>query len=162
MKRVLILPVLILLICFTAFAQDETKFAIGLGPEWNMNSRENFALGGALSFDYNLPVSVAPFAVGVTASVSSNFSDGVVMETMGHFRWYFLGKLHSNRFSGLFVQADLGALLIFEDSETTPLFSGGLRAGFRLPLGKLFFIEPYGRVGYPFMFGFGLMAGVRF
>jgi len=39
---------------------------------------------------------------------------------------------------------------------------GGLRAGYRLPLGDMFFIEPFGRVGYPFMFGIGALAGVRF
>ena len=158
MKRLLILLVLLFLIGSVTFAQDDTKFAVGLGPEWNMNARDNFAAGLALGFDYNLPIAAAPFAVGVIASGSSNFSDGAVIESAGIFRWYFLGKNHS----GLFVQAEAGALFIFENDESKPMFMGGLRGGFRLPLGKLFFIEPYGRVGYPYMFGVVVLAGIRF
>jgi hypothetical protein len=36
-----------------------------------------------------------------------------------------------------------------------------LRGGYRMPVGSLWYIEPYGRGGYPFVFGIGVMAGVR-
>ena len=160
MKRFLILPVLLFFISFTAFAQDEKKFAIGLGPEWNMNSKENFAGGVVFNFDYNLPAAI-PFAVGLTGVFDSNFNDFskiFAIESSALFRWYFLGKTHA----GFFAQADLGAVFIFENDESKTLFMGGLRGGYRLPLGSLFFIEPYGRVGYPFMFGVGALAGIRF
>jgi len=137
--------------------RNEKKFAVSLGLEWDMNSRKNFAGGLALGFDYNLPVAI-PFAVGMTVTVSSNFTGIVVIEPAALFRWYFLGKRHS----GFFAQADAGAYLVIEDEELSPLFLGGLRGGFRLPLGTMFYIEPYGRVGYPFMFGIGVMAGIRF
>ena len=144
------------------FAQDEgenaaksNKVSISLGAEFNMNSRENFAGGAILGFNVNLGSS---FAIGINATASSNFSGIFVVEPAALFRWYILSKEHS----GLFVQADAGAYLVFEDDDIIPLFMGGLRAGFRLPLGDMFFIEPYGRLGYPFMFGIGALVGVRF
>jgi len=157
----LFLIIIILTIAISAFAQTEEptvsgkKMAISLGPEWNMNARENFAVGAVLGFDYNLGSS---FAVGINVTASSNFSGITVIEPAAMLRWYFLGSNHT----GLFAQAEAGTYLVFEDSEVTPMFLGSLRGGFRLPLGFLFFVEPFGRVGYPFMFGVGVLAGVRF
>jgi len=162
MKKLLLSITILLLTLSFAFAEDESYIenesklmAISLGPEWNMNSRENFAAGAALGFDFNLGSS---FAVGFNLTASSNFSGIAVIEPAAMFRWYFLGKNHN----GLFAQAEAGTFLIIEDSEVIPMFLGGLRAGFRLPLGSMFFVEPFGRVGYPFMFGFGAMAGIKF
>ena len=73
-------------------AQNETahggtsRASIGIGAEWNMNSRENFAMGGIFSFDVNLGSS---FAVGINATASSNFFDFYVIEPAAMFRWYF-------------------------------------------------------------------------
>ena len=134
--------------------QGVKKAAVGLGAEFNMNSRYNFAGGVVIGFDFNLS---RAFAVGFTVTGSSNFSGIAVIEPAALFRWYVFGNS-----AGLFVQADAGAYLILEDGELTPLFLGGLRGGFRLPLGSTFFIEPYGRVGYPFVFGVGASAGIRF
>ena len=144
---------------FCIFAQEEStsksiKISLGLGPEFNMNSRENFAGGAVLNFGVNLGSS---FAIGINATASYNFAKIFVIEPAAFFRWYFLSREHN----GLFVQADAGAYLVFEDDDIIPLFMGGLRAGFRLPLGDMFFIEPYGRLGYPFMFGIGALVGVR-
>jgi hemin uptake protein HemP len=164
MKRISFIA-LFLLVASGIFAQDEegiitdetnaNKMAVAAGAEWNMNSRNNFAGGAALAFDHNLGAS---FALGINAAVSYNFAEIVVVEPAAFFRWYFLGSNHT----GWFAQTDLGAYLVFEDDELTTLFLGGLRGGIRLPLGNTFFIEPYGRVGYPFMFGVGVLAGVRF
>ena len=155
MKKIF-LSMMILTFALSAFADDEKKpIAISLGPEWNMNSRENFAAGAVLGFDYSFGSS---FAVGFNVTGSTNFDSIVVLEPAAMFRWYFLGSNNT----GFFAQADAGAYLVFEDSEVTPMFLGGLRGGFRLPLGSWFFIEPFGRVGYPFMFGLGVLAGVRF
>jgi len=119
-----------------------------------MNSRYNFAGGAVLGFDINLPHSLA---LGLTVTYSNNFSGISVIEPAALFRWYILGSS-----AGLFLQADAGAYLVLEDGELIPLFMGGLRGGFRLLLGESFFIEPYGRVGYPFVFGIGVIAGIRF
>jgi len=149
-----------LLLCMAIFAfadeaQTSQKIAIGAGLEFNMNSRDNFAAGAVLAFDFSLGSS---FAVGFTVSASYNFDGITVIEPAALFRWYFLG---SNG-TGWFVQADAGAYLVFEDEDITPLFLGGIRGGLRLPVSDMFFIEPFGRIGYPFMFGFGVLAGIRF
>ena len=38
----------------------------------------------------------------------------------------------------------------------------GIRGGYHLPLSTHFYIEPCGRLGYPFAFGIALMAGISF
>jgi len=153
MKKTIFLFTLVFALCMNLSAQEK-KVALGIGAEWNMNSRENFAGGAVLAFDYPLPHS---FAVGLNATASSNFSGITVIEPAALFRWYFLGGQN-----GFFVQADCGAYLILEDGEFTAMFLGGLRGGFRVPLKTNFYIEPYGRIGYPFAFGVGALAGIKF
>jgi len=131
------------------------KAAIGIGPEWNMNSRDNFAGGAALNFNYALPYSLA---IGFSFTASNNFSGFTVLEPAAVIRRYFLGDGRS----GLFAQADLGCYLFPEDGEMTKMFAGGLRGGYRIPVKSSFYIEPYGRGGYPFAFGVGAVVGIRF
>jgi hypothetical protein len=109
------------------------KSARGFGAEWNMNSRYNFAAGAVLCFESNIS---SLFSYGVVATVSSNFSDIIVIEPAVFFRWYFL----SMEKLSLFAQPEAGVYLILEDSDFTPMFLGGLRAGIRIPLGEDFFI----------------------
>jgi hypothetical protein len=149
---------LFLLLAAGVFAREADggtkKAALGIGAEWNMNSRENFAAGAVLGFDFNLPRS---FALGLSVSASSNLSGIAVIEPAAFIRRYFSGGN-----TGFFVQADLGCFMILEDGGLTPLFAGGFRTGFRFPVRSSFYIEPYGRVGYPFAFGVGALAGIRF
>jgi len=164
LKKTLISIVIIILAGWNAHAKEDTdsrKMAVGIGPEWNMNSRNDFAGGIVLGFDYNLPS--VPLALGVNVSGSYNFSQTVVLEAAPFLRWYFPGSRHT----GLFVQADAGFYYIMEDlnkddMERFPMFLGGLRAGYRLPLGSSFYIEPFARGGYPFAFGVGFITGTRF
>jgi hypothetical protein len=153
MKKVLLCTIAALALGMNLYAQ-EPIMAVGFGLEWNMNSRQNFAGGAVLGFDYSFMQS---FAAGLTITASSNFGGITVIEPVAMFRWYFLGSGHN----GFFAQAELGAYLILEDGLTI-MFDGGLRAGFRLPLGQRFYVEPYGRLGYPFAYGLGVMAGMRF
>ena len=161
MKKNVKIPLLVMfLFCnFFIFADETTgktqKAAIGIGPEWNMNARDNFAAGAVLAFDYSFGSS---FAAGINVTASSNFSGITVLEPAALFCWYFPGSDHV----GWFVQAEAGTYLVLEDGDVTPMFLGGIRAGLRLPLGSLFFIEPFGRFGYPFAFGVGCLAGVKF
>jgi len=152
----LILTVVLLLITGrAAFAQDDYQMAFGLGPEWNMNSRNYFAGGAGLNFDYNL---FRSFAAGASVIASTNFAAFTALETAGMFRWYIFSQNHS----GFFAQADAGVFLYMENERTVPKFLGGLRAGVRLPLSHSFYIEPYAREGYPFAFGIGVIAGMCF
>jgi len=156
MKRryLFLLAILILsgAVCATA---QENKAAIGLGLEWNMNSREDFGGGAVIGFDYNLS---APLALGAIVTTSYNFNDIIIVEPAVLFRWYFLNNGHR----GFFAQADLGTHILTEGGDTEFRFLGGLRGGYRFTLGKALYIEPYGRLGYPFAFAIGAMAGLRF
>jgi len=132
------------------------------GFEMNMNSREGLGGAIALAADYQLPISGLRLAAGLNITGSTNFSGTLVMEITAMARWYFLSAEHD----GPFAQVDLGLHLITEKKdnriENFALFESGLRAGFRLPIGDSFYIEPYGRFGYPYFFGIGVLAGMRF
>ena len=167
-KNAVLLFAIVIAMGVNVFAQDEGaagfadfasggsgvhKIAIGLGPEFNINTQEGFAGGIGLSVDYQLPSSLA---AGLIVSMSHDFADFTVLELGALVRYYFFGTEHS----GLFAQADLGTTLIFYDGETTPVFMGGLRAGYRMDLGPGY-IEPYFRAGYPYLFGFGVIGGIK-
>ena len=130
------------------------RMAIGFGLEANMNSRENFAGGASASFDYNLP---RFFALGTNFTYSNNFSGITTFEPTVMLRRYFPGTNNA----GFFAQLDAGVSIILEDSDTKYLFLGGLRSGYRMIFNR-FYVEPYGRVGYPFALGIGVMAGMIF
>ena len=147
--------VLLFLLCGLAVFAQENKMSAGLGLEWNMNSRHNFAGGAVLAFDYAL---FDNFSLGATLTVSNNFFGITVIEPTGHARGYVWENCHGR----LFLQVDLGAFIILEDPENSLLPEFGLRAGFRKPLKSSFYIEPYGRLGYAFAFSIGLMAGISF
>ena len=130
------------------------NFAIGFGPEINMNSPKNFAGGLSFNFDYNLPV--LPFALGFNVTGSNNFSGIHVLEFSGLFRWYFL----SASFKGLFAQVNAG--YNYTDIVGAPIaFISEIRGGYHIPLNN-FYIEPYGRAGYPAVWGVGFACGMRF
>jgi len=139
------------------YAQTDNQANLGLGLEMNMNSRENFAGGVFLGFDYNLPL-YTPFAVGLTITGSSNFTGINVLEFTALFRWYVLNFWHDK----WFIQADAGANLVFEVNRMNPMFTGGIRGGYRFPINQSFYFEPFGRLGYPYLWGIGVIAGYTF
>jgi len=158
-KKHIIMICVILLLSLTGFAQENTQHVIsaGFGPEINMNARNNFAGGLTLSADYQLPIPAFRFSAGLVISGSHNFSDTGVMETVGMFRWYFMG----DDYTGFFAQADVGMHFITEPTISPVLFQVGVRAGYRMFLTDMFYIEPYGRFGYPYFMGIGVLAGMR-
>ena len=137
---------------FSGLSTPALETAVSAGPEWNMSSPENFAAGFGLGFDINLPG--VPLAVGINVAGSANFSKTGVIETAPFIRWYFM----NTPYTGFFAQLDTGYFHILESGDSIPRFTGGVRGGYRLPLGKMFYIEPYGRFGYPYFFGIGVMA----
>ena len=142
------------------FAEDEQtptenyKAAIGFGVEINMNSPENFAGAALFNFDVNI---ARQFALGINVTGNTNFSGITVLEFSGMFRWYFLSLKHD----GWFAQINAGYNHV--DIEGAPIaLISELRGGIRIPMGN-FYIEPYGRVGYPVVWGAGVVAvaGIR-
>jgi hypothetical protein len=135
-------------------AQEAKRFSLGLGLEGNFNTRTGFVLGESIHLDFGI---IDPVAVGIKAGFNHDFNEIMVIEPAAYGRWYFLirDKL------AFFIQGDLGLSIIFEGSshELAPL--GGLSAGMRVLL-KDWYVEPYVRGGYPFMWGAGVSAGYRF
>jgi hypothetical protein len=153
--------ILLLFAPFIVFAQDA---AFAMGGEVNMNAPSSFAAGFNYYFDINIGKN---FAAGFILGTSRGFDDFSlfpqinVYEGSLLFRWYFLGKGQR----GFFAQAEGGGYLAIQKMsvygfEFNPMFTAGLRGGYRLPLGR-FYLEPFVRAGYPFAAGAGLMLGVR-
>jgi hypothetical protein len=154
MKKWLLLAILVSGLYLCAFAQEK-KMSMGAGVEWNMDSRHDFAAGAVLNFLYNLPWTSS---LGLSFTGSMNFNKIYVLEPALIVRKYFSQDHHS----GLFIQFNTGAFIAFEEKGITPMIMSGLACGYRIPLKSSFYIEPYGRAGYPFAFGLGVMAGICF
>jgi hypothetical protein len=154
MKKWILLMILVPGIYLCAFAQEK-KMSLSVGADWNMASRYDFAGGAVLNFLYNLPGAAS---MGLSFTGSMNFNNIYVLEPAFFVRKYFSQDIHS----GFFVQYNVGAFIALEETGITPMVMSGLAAGYRIQLGSSFYIEPYGRVGYPFAFGLGAMAGICF
>jgi hypothetical protein len=132
------------------------RFSIGWGAEGNKNTREKTAIAGVLTNDFAINTRIS---IGTRLGFSYNFAGLGTLEAGIMFRVYFL----SWNSSGPFAQADGGLSHIFwrddthDDMFTEWLYGGTL--GWRFRLGPVYF-EPYGRGGYPFMWGGGLVMGI--
>jgi hypothetical protein len=181
MKRLIVLTLILLtpLAVSQQAAAQEKKIAAGLGPELGINTLEGAAFGVVLGADYKLPIKAIPFAAGVNVGLHFNKVE-FVLEPSAMFRWYFpipglTKKFHEKTegstfkgtfkpvYEGAFVQAEVGVTVIAEkDEDTVALFMGGLKLGYRLPLKLGLYVEPFARFGYPYLWGMGATAGMRF
>jgi len=123
---------------------------LGVGPEFNMNSRENFAGGLGLYSGLNLN---QRFALGLKINYNYNFKNMSILESATLLRFYPINQ----RF---FLQTETGVSIIFDYSYNNLKFLGGLNTGWTFLLGKRLFIEPIFRVGYPYLFGISLNLGL--
>ena len=150
MKQVL---ALCLVLCTTGSIYALDNLFAGAGAEANANTRKGMAAGGVLSLGADIN---KIFSAGLNMTFSHNFSTVFTLEPRAFFRYYLpLG------INGFFAQAELGTALFFEDGSAYPAFSGGLAAGWRCFVNEKFYIEPYVRGGYPFIWGIGFTAGMR-
>ncbi|MHB9292840.1 hypothetical protein Holit_01951 [Hollandina sp. SP2] len=130
---------------------------LGLGVEGNINIGTKMIFGHSICYDKQL---FTYFGLGFMLTISSDFGTFTSMEPEVFGRWYFLDMGIPG--GGLFLQEDMGIRLISDNFEFTPAFLGGLSLGFRYAFKyKDYYVEPYVRGGYPFMFGVGLRGGVR-
>ena len=157
MKKLFI--IMLLASSLSAFAQEKNEtanhMAVGFGLEWNMNARHYYAGGTSISFDYKLP---NHYAIGVIVTGSTNFFGFSVIEPTILLRGY----IQKDEYQGLFLQIDVGPFIIFEKGKIIPMFEIGARGGYRFIFGSSFYVEPYGRLGIPFAFGIGAIAGICF
>jgi hypothetical protein len=154
MKKALSFIALALLLAANAPAQDRS-FSSGLGMEANVYSENGTAGGFVMAGDFTFLK--LPFAVGISLAASTNGKGNGVLEPQAMFRWYFLSGM-----DGFFAQADLGLAAVMEEGESKTNLLTGLRAGYRWNFLEAAYLEPYGRFGYPFFWGLGLMMGLRY
>ena len=131
---------------------------IGIGPEVNGLSRDRAAIGGGLLAGFNLN---RHMSIGQRTSFFHNTNTVNALELLGFFRYYLPWTL----FTGSpFVQAEAGGVMLFEQSEVFPAFSGGLSAGLRFLIQSssvAWFVEPALRLGTPHIWGVSLTVGLR-
>jgi hypothetical protein len=154
MNKVLLLFIMFITLINLVGAQEAKQIALGLGIEGNMNSREGAALGTMAGADYGI---FPNLAAGIKFGFSHNLSHIMTLEPEIVARWYAWNVKNLS----FFVQAGMGVSIIFEDTAAHPAVLGGLAVGFRMPLTQ-WYVEPYLRTGYPFIWGAGINAGYRF
>ena len=147
------LCVLLMLISVSSMFALDGAF-VGLGPELNADTREGVALGGAFQAGLDFE---QPFALGLKAGFFYDFDTVTALEMISIFRYYFPPRVR-----GPFVQTELGAVIFYEFKKAYPAFMGGLAFGWRINLGRLLYLEPSVKGGYPFAWGASLMIGPRF
>lgn len=137
------------------------KSSAGLILEANKNSLSHVSPSIGISFDYNLS---RRFALGLKTLASHDVFEKentiFTVEGLGFFRWYAVSP-SGEPCSGLFVEGQGGADVLFINSKIRIVLSCGGAAGFRFVHGK-FYAEPYLRLGYPYIFGSGTNIGFRF
>ena len=120
-------------------------------------SYDSVAYGGGLSIGAGTGA-----AIGIKLLCFTDPEHFVFMELLFFLRFYFFGSEAS---TGPFIQF-IGGPVIYADNSLELSgygnISAGLGAGWRIPLGETFYIEPAVRAGYPYIFGGGISAGFRF
>ena len=120
-------------------------------------SHDSIAYGGGIAIGTG-----SGTAIGLQFLYFTDPGNFIFMELLIFLRFYFFGPQAS---TGPYVQF-IGGPVIYADTNPSPSgygnFSAGLSAGWRIPLGTRFYIEPALRAGYPYIIGGGVSAGFRF
>jgi len=138
----------------------EMPWSLGANYEMGMNTRdprENFASSFGVSIDRYL---FTPFAAfGILVNMHSDAAEVTATEMLLNFR----ANAPLSASVSLFVQWGFGASFYREEEREknsyTMNFLAGCRFYFMNGLLKGFYLEPYVRTGYPFLFSGGLAAG---
>ncbi len=176
MEKFIFLPkkivsfIFLILIYLPLSAQDETthpetkkseEFWISPGTEMAFYSPVSLSAGGSVTIAYGSGTSI-----GTKISwLYDNKGQLNVFILDFLFRWYFFGS-YAN--SGLYIQFAGGPAIYLQSEEefSVPVRIGtltaGLTLGWRFLLGRYFYFEPSISGGYPYIFGAGLSAGVKF
>jgi hypothetical protein len=163
------IPFFLLLLVFlftTPIFSQETEsdkhdiFWLSPSAEAALYSISSSAYGGSIALGYG-----SGSSIGFKAAYFPDAEGLSILEFNLLLRWYFMGRTSN---SGPFIQLGCGPVFITEGNnplDTTAdiaSISAGLCLGWRIPLGRRFFLEPNVRAGYPFFAGAGLSAGLNF
>jgi hypothetical protein len=137
----------------------KAKFSLGVGVEFNlMDIGASFALGATLAVECRFN---EIFSVGTYMTPSFGVESVSSIESCLFVRWYMLRL--SRIPLELYLEPSYGVLAAMKDNNAQNS-RGSVEAG--LALGARFFfpyvyLEPYIRVGYPFVGGVGLRIGYQ-
>jgi hypothetical protein len=157
---------LLITLAFPAFSQwseeEDNRGEFWFAPvvETAVYSTSGAAFGAGFALAYGKGASVG-FKTSFLFDSAENID---ILELCFLFRYYLKGIGVS---SGPFVQAHGGSAVFFRRGESVSMpvnwgvLNAGLNFGWRFYLGKLYFIEPAVRAGYPYLIGAGVSAGVR-
>jgi len=173
MKKTILSLLIIFLACAALNAQEETEtvaepesefqwnshpWTLGIGVDYGMNTRENFALGYGITFERYL---FCPWlALGVRGMMYTDFQTVSSTEALVTLRLWLL----SFKKAFFFTQWGFGMEIYSEEDRSINAFIMDALFGCRIHLGKKsrFYVEPYIRGGFPFVFSIGVSAGRRF
>lgn len=137
------------------------KASIGNILEINKNSLEFISPSIGIVFNYGL---TRNFSVGVNFITSFDLYEKnnsvLTVESLLTSRFYLVSPT-GEPLSGLFLEAMGGLSFLFINSELDNAVNAGGAIGFRFVLNKIY-VEPVLRAGYPYLFGAGVGAGIRF
>ncbi|WP_303921178.1 hypothetical protein [Treponema berlinense] len=137
------------------------KASAGLLLETNKNSLDFIAPSLGFAFDYS---PWRKFSMGTKGTVSYDVyeknNELVTLETLFFFKFYIV-SLSGEPVSGIYTELQAGCSTFFVNSGIMTGFNGGISTGYRFVMDN-FYIEPEFRFGYPYIFGCGVYAGMRF
>ena len=155
---------------FASSKQNTDGIGLSLGGSFEGNGYTTEGLVPAFGFSIGKDIFEKMgigFKMNFTTNTSIEYDDGSTsdahtIEILGAGRYYLFSP-SGNTHSGLFGEADVGCAVISikESDETKTAFVLGAAAGWKFS-GKHLYCEPYVRLGYPFMFGLGISAGLKF
>jgi hypothetical protein len=150
------------------YAQDVVGLSLSLGLEGNGYSPTSIGFGARFSGDYRFGETLS---IG-TSSLLSSDGGFTTLEFSGNIRYYFFRDENSlikhynwSSIYHFFAQAEAGADVFLRDGRSVQVrFMGGAVAGSRIALSRFgtFYVEPYLRVGYPYIFSVGVLGVYRF
>jgi len=135
-------------------------FWVSAGLGTAMYSRTGLSYGGSLAFAYS-----RKFSIGMQVAYFLDLADKIDALELSVLLRFYLQKIFTC--SGPFIQVSCGQVLFYKRDEISfPTLWGSIYGsidfGWRLILKDKYFIEPFIRGGYPFLYGGGFAAGIRF
>jgi len=139
-------------------AYKDFPWSLGASFEVNQNTRKDIATGYGLSIDRYLGTPLV--ALGLRGNMYSDGAELSATEVLLHVRAY----LPLTNSASLFAQLGFGASFYSEEGRNMNTYTMDFIAGSRIYLtrgGFLrgFYVEPYLRVGFPFLFSGGIAVG---
>ena len=143
-------------------AYKDYPWSLGASFEVDQNARENVATGYGISIDRFLGTPLV--ALGIRGNMYTDGAELSATEVLLHVRAYLPLTNNAAVSASLFAQLGLGASFYTDEEREMNTYTMDFIAGSRIYLLKSgflrgFYVEPYVRVGFPFLFSGGVAVG---